>query len=534
MATATNLQSELQKILDGLGDMPGIVGKLGDVVAKLAAALNPLQGAISRLLSLGDADDTVLESASAKSQTLLVAATDRNVVATSRLTAAVDRLTALLTRTALPALPQATPVAGGGGGAGGGAGSAAGMLGRLAATAAVAAAAIGVMVVGINLAEREFNKLQSLVRLFNPSVIQMFQFAMDNLGATIGRAFVPMFQVATGVLREWTAALAPVIAKLTPIIQELGLTVGNIMVSGMRPFAAVLQSLLPTFRMFAEMTVLNVQVLASLAQVFAPVVRGLLLMGRLFYELTGLGTVVRLLTRVMESFSKVFEVVDEAFTIMETVVNSLVDSFVAFIGALFPLQSMMDALAKSVQMVIRNMYVFAIMLAKFLGLDGVVNALLAQVEGKTKRGDTAAQQTQLKTIEQLSKDMALAASMAGGAAGKGAVVNEQQWWNETLKILQQTAENQITLTDVFATGQASVERMLQSIKDEAVSQVGAIIDAISAAVNFLMGGSGNKGASAPPGPAGAGVGGVAPMDIAKALINPLWGGQALAKGMGFQ
>ena len=87
---------------------------------------------------------------------------------------------------------------------------------------------VSVFVVGINMAEREFQKIVGLVKLFNPGVVQMFQFALDNLGATIGRAFVPVVQAATGVVREWTAALAPVIQRLTPIMQEFSNILGNI------------------------------------------------------------------------------------------------------------------------------------------------------------------------------------------------------------------------------------------------------------------------------------------------------------------
>lgn len=508
MATATNLQSEVQKLLDGLGRMPSIVGELGNVVARLSAAFSPLQAALSKLSSFGD-DDTVLESANNQSQKMLVSATDRNTVAVSRLAVAIDRMNAMAGGIGRMNLPRATPVEGDGGGVPGAAAGGMSTLGKLAAVAAVAAAAIGVMVVGINLAEREFQKLQSLVKLFNPAVIQTFQFALDNLGATIGRAFVPMFQAATGVVREWTAALAPVIQQLTPVIQQLSDGFREIASNLFRTLAGVLRAMIPLVQRWGEQLLLIAQIGEPIRAQMAMFIRGLLLAVRVMYELSGLGTIVRVLTKLMEAWSKVFTVLESAFDIMETVVNSLVDSFMAIFETLIPFKSIMDALGKAVQTVIRNMYVFAIMMAKFLGLDGVVNALLDSIAKKTMKGDTAAQTPQLKTIEQLSKDMALAASTAVGAAGKGGVRNEQEFWKQTLEQMREAERNGV-----------SIKQILIEIRDK---------------LNPF--GRGGQQAEAPPGPANPGPGGVGGgmnlLDFGMALINPAWGGRALAKGLGF-
>lgn len=505
---ATNLESELQKILDGLGDLPGIVGKLGDVVARLAASLTPLHNAIQRLMSLGS---TQTANPAATAQALNNASTDRNTVATSRLTASIEHLIASINKTAMPVLPRANPVAPGG--TGGGGEEVAGMLSRVAAIAGVAAAAIAVFVVGINLAEREFQKIVGLVKLFNPGIVQMFQFALDNLGATIGRAFVPVIQVATSVVREWTAALAPVIQSLVPILQQFSDAFGNLLAGALRNLASVLQSMLPMLSQWFEVLQLSATMMNAFLQPVMLAVRALGLFTRVLFEATGLGVIVRVLTRVFEAFSKTFEVVEAAFSILEVTVTSLVDSLMMLLGSLFPFKDIMDSLTRAVQFAIRNLYVFSILLAKFLGLDGVADALIKSIEDKTKQGDTAAQSPQIKTLEQLSKDLALAAASAGGAAGQGGVRNQQEFWQKTLDEMKQARANGGSMVDFLR----EIRDLLRKL---------------------------NPIAAAPPpaGPAQAGVGGVpAPQasggigmqDIAGAILNPFLAGRLAGKALGF-
>lgn len=469
-----SLESELQKLLDGLGEMPGIIGKLGDAVARFANALGPLQAAISRLLSSGS---TATASPAEKSQTLLVSATDRNTVVTSRLSATMEQLIAVMTNTAMPNRPQGTPVPTPPPGAGGAAPL--GAMGRLAAVAAIAAAAIAVFVVGINLAEREFAKLLSLVRLYSPGVVQMFENATANLSATIGHAFVPLIQVATQIAREWASAIAPVMQNLVPIVQRFSDAMGNMLVETLRQFASLLQSSLPVLVAFLEVFQATMGGLNAFLQPLMLAVRGLMLFGRILYEASGLGTVVRILTRVFEAFSKAFEVVEAAFSIVEVVVTSLMDAFMTLLSSLFPVKDIMDMLTRAVQWAIRGLYVFSVMLAKFLGFDGVADALIKSVEDKTKQGDTAAQAPQFKTLEQLGKDLALAAVIATGSTGQGGVKNQQEFWQRTLDEMRHAKNNG-----------GSMITLLQEIRD------------------LLKLKPGENKASAPAGPANPGVGGV--------------------------
>jgi len=475
---AATLEDNLKGILDQLGNLPSVVGKLADAASRLADAMTPLWNAVRNLMS--SAEDTVVESAQGKSQAATVDAINRNTAATDKNTNALGRLSGIFERMISLAAQRTGNIlgdgksplmlgpAGGGGGVppaeGGGLGSAVGgaasMLGKVAAIAGVAGAALGVFVVGINMAEREFQKIVGLVKLFNPGVVQMFQFALDNLGATIGRAFVPVVQAATGVVREWTAALAPVIQRLTPIMQEFSGIIGNLVANAARALGQVLQSMVPLVRQWLQSFQLLLQVGEPLRAQVAIFIRGIAIIGQVLYEMSGLGVIVRVLTRVFEAFSKIMDVVSAAFDIFEVVITTLVDSFAAMLQSILPLQSIMDTLSRAVQFAIRNLYVFSIMLAKLLGLDGVADALIRSVEDKTKKGDTAAQSPQIKSLDQLSKDLALAAASAAGAAGKGGVNSQQEFWKQTLEEMRIAKNNGVSMKDILAAILTELKRLI--------------------------------------------------------------------------
>jgi len=397
----------LNRTLNQLGTLPGIIGGLAQVVNRFTSAMTPVMTALGNVFSHtgGTGGGT------------------------------------------------------GGGGGGGSTGPSAG-LGQLAKIAGVAAVAIGAMVASVNIAQDAFQQLTNYVRLFNPGVIVIFQQALDNLGATIGRAFVPLFTDMTVVVRQFTAALAPVMQALVPIMQQFADTIGNILVASIQQFASVLNALIPSINAFLEVMggisqvfLLVINIVADIIKIAAPLMR-------LFYELSGMGTMVRILTRVFEALNEVMKVFDAIIEIVSVTFNTLMDTVVALLGSIFPLQKIMDGLAQAVQFVVRNLYVFAVMMAKMAGMTGVVDALIASVEGRLKAGDTAAQSPQMKTIEQLSKDLALAAAAAGGAGGKNGVRNEQEFWQKTLEEMRAAKANGVSITQILQEIKAAILRMI--------------------------------------------------------------------------
>lgn len=443
-----DMEDVFKDVLHSLSQLPGVIGHIGEIMTQFAESMNPLLIAVADLLataSLSHADHG-----------------------------------------------GGSPTPGGGAPAASGAGSLAGV----AKVAAVAAAALGVMVVAVQLAEHQFRKLEGFVRLFNPGVVTTFRHAMDNLGATIGRAFIPVFQNATEVVRQWAGILAPVMSQLAPVIKAVSDLMANTLMRALTQLGAVFRAAIPIFKVFMEVFGLVAEVATAVFNALGQFLRAALLIARVFYELSGMGLVVRVLTKLFEGLNVVMRVLDEALSIIEVVVTTLVDSLLAWIGSLLPFGDIMGSLNRAVEYVIRNMYVWAVLLAKMAGAMGVVDALIAHVEGKLKTGDVAAQQPQIKSLEQLSKDLALAAAAAGGAAGAGGVRNQQEFWQKTLDEMRAAKANGMTIRD-----------FLQSILDELKTLAANAVPApVANAVNGAVAVAG--GIVSPENPRGAMAGGI--------------------------
>jgi hypothetical protein len=54
----------------------------------------------------------------------------------------------------------------------------------------------------IDAADAAFSKVKALVGLFSPGTVQLFQQAVDNLGAAFGSALTPIIEMATDIIRE--------------------------------------------------------------------------------------------------------------------------------------------------------------------------------------------------------------------------------------------------------------------------------------------------------------------------------------------
>ena len=401
MPTNVSIEDILDDLLEKLGQLPGIIGHLGDIVGRMTSGLTPLFSALSNLARFNSGAGN----------------TGSGVGGTS-----------------------SSPGNSTGVGAG---------LEKLAVGGAVAAAALGALAVSANIVEQQFKKLEGFVRLFNPGITDRFQQSLDNLGATIGSAFVPVFQAATEVVRRWTSILAPVMASLTPIIRQFSDILGNILVKALTQLGSVLNALVPIVSILLEGFSLISEILLNVFNSIGQFIRVLVLVTRVLFELSGLGLAIRTLTKLLEALNAAITIFDEALSILEVVVTSLIDTVMTFAGSLFPIKDIMNKLTDSIQYVIRNMYVFAVMLAKMAGLSNIVDALISHVEGKLKPGETAAQTPQIKSLEQLSKDLALAAAAAGGASGPGGVKNQQEFWAKTLEEMRAAKANGVSIKDLL-------------------------------------------------------------------------------------
>jgi hypothetical protein len=459
---ASDLTDIFKTVLEKLSALPGVVGTLASTVGRLTSQFTPLVS----ILNTATTAISAANSSSGKGASS-VAAMDRNTAALTKLTTILEGLiSAAASRVygssagnalALGGGPRMLGPAGGGGGgtpsppgssgSGTGTGGAASALSKIAVAGAVAAAALGTLAVASRAVEDQFAKMVEYVRLFNPGVVEMFQREINNLGATIGRTFVPVIQMATDVVRQWSGTLAPIMASLAPVMRQLSETVGNILGRGMAQLGNIIRAMLPVFNIFLDVVNLVVQALSATLGVVSVVVQGMAMFARALFEVTGLGVILRTVTRMFEAFNIIMQGVSEGMAIIGIVFDALLSSLMGLVDVTGFINSAMAQLRTAVEAMVRGMLVGTIFLAKFVGALGLVNDLIAYAEGKTMKGDTAAQSPAIKGIEQIAKDMALAASTAGGASGLG-VRSQEEFWSKTLQEMREAKKNGMSIQDL--------------------------------------------------------------------------------------
>jgi hypothetical protein len=102
----------------------------------------------------------------------------------------------------------------GGGGALGGIGTSLGVIGT----------ALGVAVVSLYAFSKALESAVSFTKLLNPALVQQYNIALANLGATVGTAFEPLIEALIPITEVLSDELAPIMAELGPIIKDFVIT----------------------------------------------------------------------------------------------------------------------------------------------------------------------------------------------------------------------------------------------------------------------------------------------------------------------
>lgn len=118
------------------------------------------------------------------------------------------------------------------------AGQVAGAAGGMAASAGMAIATGGVSAVmgGLDIIQKFADMISEAVNAFDPSVMEMFNLAIKDALAVVGRALVPVFQILTPLVQMVGDYLATVMDEMGPVIQE--------MVDSLKPLLDVMKSVL--------------------------------------------------------------------------------------------------------------------------------------------------------------------------------------------------------------------------------------------------------------------------------------------------
>ncbi len=250
----------------------------------------------------------------------------------------------------------------------------------------------------------------SFVQALDPGLVEQFGRALQDLRATIGVAFVGIFEQGMNFIRALAAAVQPVFQALKPVIDQLVGVVLKGLSASLSTITPVLLAVVPILKVFADLLSLLAAVLRPITalymlmvQVFAAV------LGAIFAVLAGvLDPLVKLLDTVMDGFQGLIEV----FSVIMRVLFDMLNAFITSIfGGSFEelIKQVADAFKELIKWVILTAAKLALMAGSTDFVERMRNAF-------NQQGQAATGSTSIKGLEQIGKDMATASVNAAGVS----------------------------------------------------------------------------------------------------------------------
>jgi hypothetical protein len=241
--------------------------------------------------------------------------------------------------------------------------------------------------------------MSSFVGAFSPSAVLALNQAMYDLSAVVGSALLPVFNLLTSAVRQFSSILLPAVERLRPAIQTVADALGE-----------MLDAAMMAVELLVEPLVFLGNIVAAVAQVFSG------------------------LTPLLKSWAVVAAGVQAVFV---ELFKALADSL-----GLGQFSEWVDQFKAAMRQLATAAIVAASQLARFLGFGdafdkGIRNALTG-ANRKSAMGFGAAQDAKVGSdISGFGREVAALAALAT-TGGPGAKKDEEQQWRaDTLKALDQ-------------------------------------------------------------------------------------------------
>lgn len=269
------------------------------------------------------------------------------------------------------------------------------------------------------------------VQALNPAAVEVFGQAMRDLTATIGVALEPVLKVMTGVVREFSATLYPIMQQLRPILAQIAQTIAGTLSVAINAFGSILQTLMPAFQFVADVMRASAPMLQAAIAVFSGLISGI---AGLFSGPT---------KSAMEGFRTAVREMAGAILLATTATLSYVAS-----------QKFTNDFVK-----------------------GMKAALLGEgVEKKSAVGLAAAQNATMGGLPDFIRAQMQKSLLAGPDGVKSKDEQDKEYWEQLFKTLEGMASDQ---KDIF---DAAVDKVLVKIGVQSVAPFTAAAQAIGAAI----------------------------------------------------
>lgn len=315
-----------------------------------------------------------------------------------------------------------------------------GMFGKLGGVVGLAISGLTQIAEGI---QAFIQKLVPFVQALSPSTIELFNLALQNINATIGQAFLPLFNDLIQVFRVVNKVIAPLFEALVPIVQSLAdifssglIKVVRVVIDTLQTFIPLLDTLTNAFSAVTEIVLVVVNALGGILKIVAA-------LALLAYHFSGLAGIVQIINVLLQGLNGILTIINDAFNIVMIALGDLAKA----LNFDFFKDTMKD-FNRGIQEVIKSLYVFAIKLAKTFGADSIADAIVKSLEKKADAtGKTAAQSASIKDFESLAKEIAVKA--AGAGVGGGTALDALDYAKLTLEAAKEARDSTTSLlTDI--------------------------------------------------------------------------------------
>ena len=275
---------------------------------------------------------------------------------------------------------------------------------------------------------------RKFVEALSPGEVTLFDLAMRNLNATIGLAVIPVFQILSEAVTRAAGILQPAMEKLAPVFADLTNAVVNLLLSGLRGFVFYLEILTPILKILSGVIEELTEIYSAFYEVFLVVVN---IFKDLYPIMSGL---VALLTPIGQLILQVY-LLAATFRFITDQIKYLALGFAQLAG-----------------------FVIALLAGKAAVDKTIANARSREAREKQGGVNAAATNIGFKGFEQIGKDLAIAASYAGG---KSPEEDTKHFQEMVLTALDKGATFAVDLPKLI---QELPSRIAEALKEKAINE----------------------------------------------------------------
>jgi hypothetical protein len=247
------------------------------------------------------------------------------------------------------------------------------------------------------------------VQALNPAVIELFDYTVRNLMATIGSGLLPIFTVFTGVIEQISGVIAPVFAQLAPMVEMVATAMGGALLTEIKAVVQLFDIFKPIIQALVAVFVIAEAGFKGLITAMMVVLAPLQIVGELISSI---------LTPALEILNTILGVFDQLIEVVQIFIKTIVDVVVASIVGLFgggDLRNAINGFIDAVKNMVREMIKFVALLGSLAFGSSFITRLLQGFQPQ-EYPQAAAQGVNITDLQSIGRQLAQASVLAGAGS----------------------------------------------------------------------------------------------------------------------